>query len=44
MSRKTCTIHYSLEDEDISTYFKGLFGADELDLNELVKDTQSIWS
>ena len=33
-----------LADEDISRYFTGVFGADELDLNGLVKDTQSSWT
>ena len=32
-----------LADEDISRYFRGLFGANELDVNGLVKDTQSTW-
>ena len=37
--RRTC-----LADEDISRYFRGVFSADELDLNGLVKDTQSTWA
>ena len=38
-SRRAC-----LADEDISRYFRGVFGANELDLNGLVKDTQSNWT
>ena len=33
-----------LADEDISRYFRGVFGGDKLDLNGLVKDMQSTWA
>ena len=33
-----------LADKDISKYLRGVFGADELDLNGLVKDTQTTWT
>ena len=33
-----------LADKDISRYFRGVFRANELDLNGLVKDTQSTWT